>query len=254
MSTKDKSLIIVVLVLVCVAVIIWGHHRLELLLLVAFLAPLTVIHVGSMALVSTCCWGIAIERLSIFYGGPLCRFNVRGIPIEIGYLPIGGSITFRRYDDGTTSNDGFRNYDHFHPWQRLVIILSGPSLLLLLGCALIGSKSLVETVQRFYPTFVAGTMSPGSDGVSTLAAYLSLLEHGNYQIAFGLLAVVLAVLNLLPLPTMNGGEALMELTQMLNRRRFAPKMVVALRVVSIVIHCVIAAAWAFSLILLLFFH
>ena len=84
----------IVPVLACVAVIIWGHHRLELLLLAVFLAPLTVIHVGSMALVGICCWGIAIERISIFYGGTLCRFNIGGIPIEIGYWPIGGSTTF----------------------------------------------------------------------------------------------------------------------------------------------------------------
>lgn len=112
-------------VLACVAVIAWGHHRLELLLVLVFLAPLIIVQVGSMALVGAC-WGVAIERISIFYGGLLYRFNIGGIPIEVGYWPTGGSTTFRRADGDTTSSQGLRGYDQLRPWQRVVIILSGP--------------------------------------------------------------------------------------------------------------------------------
>ena len=49
-TAKHGVVPILVWASVCTAVIIWGNHRVELLLLVVFLSPLIVIHLGSMAL------------------------------------------------------------------------------------------------------------------------------------------------------------------------------------------------------------
>ena len=241
--------------LACVAcIIIWGHHRLELLLLVGFLAPLTVAHVLSMTLVGSVCWGVGVERISIFYGEPLFRFRLGSIPIEVGYLPTGGSTTFHRTANVGACRQGVRTYEGLHPWQRVVVILSGPSLLLLLGYAFVGGNELLGVLHRFIPTFVSGTMSPGTQGVETLTSYFRFLEQGDYRIAFGVLAVVLAAVNLLPLPTLNGGEAVIELVQALSRHRLATKTTMVVRICSLLVALAVTASWAFALVCVLFFR
>jgi len=239
--------------LACIAgVIVWGNHRLEVLLLLGFLAPLTTAHVLSMALVGSVCWGVDVERISIFFGEPLCRFRVGGIPIELGYWPTGGSATFHRNANGETTKQGVRSYDHLHPWQRLVVILSGPSLLLLLGYAFIGGNSLLSILHKFLPALAGGTMSPGNQGVETLRTYFGYLEQGAYRTAFGILAVVVAGVHLLPLLTLNGGEALLEAAQMLIRRKLAFRAVTALRAASLLMVWAIMVPWAYAFFLAVF--
>lgn len=234
-------------VLICMAIAIWGHHRLELVIAVLFFVPLTAVSVGAGAIVGACC-GAAIERVSIFSGRPWCRFSVRGIPVEIGCWPFSGSMKFDELD----FNDG-RSYGQLRSWKRLLITMSGPVTLLIMGCLFLGGDC-PGALRDFYPTFVGGTLSPRSQGVEAMAAYFRHLAQGDYRTAFGLLAVVFAAVNLLPLPTLNGGEAVMELVQALSGRRFGTRSIMAMRLTAMLVLMAAMVSWALALVLLLFFR
>ena len=161
-------------ILICMAIAIWGHHRLELVLAVLFFVPLTAVSVGARAVAGAWC-GAAIERVSIFAGKPWCHFSVRGIPVEIGYWPFSGSMKFDELD----FNDG-RSYEQLHLWKRLLITVSGPFTLLIMGYLFLGSDCL-HAMRDFYPTFIGGTVSPRSHGVDALAAYFRDLGQGEYR-------------------------------------------------------------------------
>jgi hypothetical protein len=154
------------------------------------------LHVTTMGLLGTLWLKLPIERMSFGFGGRGLKANVATIPISFEILFFSGSVKFAG------------NEPQLYGWQRCVIELSGCAVLLALA-AVIMKRGASFDVLALWRQLIEGALSPfghaqvllmdlerylgGLDELSTLAA-----------VTFGIAAI-----NLLPLPLLNGGNALM---------------------------------------------
>jgi membrane-associated protease RseP (regulator of RpoE activity) len=237
----------VAIALAGVAVVLWGRYRLELLLLAALILVYGALDVLAMAVVGAYCWGVAVTRVSVLHGPPRWRFRIGRLPIQVGMRLTGSSVTFRRHDGNAPATVAGRSYDRIKPWKQLVIVLSGPLLLLILAAVMVGPSRVSHTVRQFYPTFVAGLLSPRAVGAQALTSWFQMPRRGDFRLALGVVAAAQAMVSLLPLPSMAGGRALIALGETLTGRTVPEKVAAPLHLVSLLIVIAVFVPWAVAL-------
>ena len=157
-------------------------------------------------------------------GKALAQFNLPVMPLRgsaraqghtatlsIRSLPFGGFVRFAGMDGEETGTEtGFAKLSLV---RRLLTMLSGAIFLLLLSAALLGLDQAWSAFSSGFGQFVHGALAPLTYGQIMLSRLSDLLTKQPADAALGALAAKMAAFNLLPIPTLNGGQALLEIVR-----------------------------------------
>lgn len=166
------------------------------------------VHLGGLILGAVLA-RVPIRAVSVGFGPLIGKYGV----LEFRLLPLGGSVTLKN-----TQHEGLpteRAADAFDQQPRLVqvaIILAGPSMLIGMSM-LVGGVENWHAFLRGFGQFISATCSPLSTAQDLIKSGSAYLESNGPLAGWGILSAKFAAFNLLPLPTMNGGDALMALLQ-----------------------------------------
>jgi membrane-associated protease RseP (regulator of RpoE activity) len=172
-------------------------------LYLAFLAANTIFVLGATE--ATRLLRIRLQRVKLGY---VKVFQWR--EIEVGLIPWGAWV--RMYDNREHAADiPVENaYDRKPRVVRALAMLSGPLAMLLFGLTLTGEAGLASFAHGFFQVF-EGALAPHTTGAGMVLGLLERFATAGVIAAFGTLLLKLAAFNLLPIPTLCGGVALLEL-------------------------------------------
>jgi membrane-associated protease RseP (regulator of RpoE activity) len=186
-----------------------------------FLAAMAIcagVHTGAMALVG---WrvGATVEEVSLFFGPAVIRFRYRGVSYRVGAIPLGGYVRFKGDRDKPKSADEILfaadmeppGFWDLHPLARVAIVASGCASLVVVGALCLGPWASVRSLGRGFvqlTPFAPWTPAWVTGGRVLAGRFVSLLRDGPFRVALGVLAVKMAAMNLLPIPSLNGGAIL----------------------------------------------
>lgn len=174
--------------------------------------------------------GIPVSRFSIGFGPKLWGFRRGGTEYWLSAVPLGGYVLLEVEDE--------RAYFRIPPRKRLAFALGGPAANLLLPVALLAMAAVLRGDVSLHAVFVAPVVQTwemtvglvclipqlfaNPEGVSGV---LGIVVQGGrivgtdfsraVQLAV-LLSVNLGVLNLLPIPVLDGGKIIMLLMEKLH--------------------------------------
>lgn len=153
--------------------------------------------------------GARLTEFSLFIGPVVWERMVGETRLALRWLPSGGFVSFQGMKADEPLEAG--SYRSLHPVLRALVALSGPAFLLLLAVILLGGTRAVHSFLTAFPQFVQLLFSPLSAGKLLVLRYLELVSPAQLPLALGVLAAKFAAWNCLPIPTFNGGQALIEL-------------------------------------------
>lgn len=163
-----------------------------MLVLVLVAQGLVAVHIGAMATTGALL-GHVPHLVRVGVGPQLFRTRGR-IPLAVGLLPLGGWVQFAEGDiDPFVGRAG---------WKLSVIAAAGCAALIVVGLALGAS---LHGLVRAWSQLVEGALHPHDVGAPLIRRYLDRLAIEPAP-AVGSLALKVAAVNLLPLPSTNGGQ------------------------------------------------
>jgi membrane-associated protease RseP (regulator of RpoE activity) len=152
--------------------------------------------------------GVTVEVVSYFFGGALIRFRRGETWFAFNWLPIGGGVKLKGLDGPAPAEaaapDGWLRLSRI---ARAGFCLAGPLAVLGLGLAVLGwsqFRANLFHVPGQYRDLL--TQAPAAVG-----GILYFVDHATFRDILGAAAVTMAVINLLPLPLVNGGQAIVQL-------------------------------------------
>lgn len=163
--------------------------------------------------------GIPAPVFSVGFGPAVARWQGRDTEYRLAAIPFGGYVLI----DAFEPEEGVPN---FPAWKRILVFLAGPLANLVfayLACLAIGNPEFfATTLERLFQAL--GTLFEKDN---SLVGPLGILQVAGQQagkgaiplIQFGIsLSVSLAVLNLAPIPVLDGGQILIAAIEGLARR------------------------------------
>jgi|SRR5688500_4705614 len=252
-GSKPGVSVVGILVAAAVAAAVAQHPKAPLLVPLAAVAmPPTLIHLLAFVALGVA-WNRKIDEFGLFHGGRLLAFRVAGCLVRINWLPMGGYVKFHAMDEtvaATPADDPYfeRGYLRLRPWQKVVLNLSGPLAVLTLAVAALGPAAALREFVEGFVQHVEGALAPRTRGRELLAGYFRLLEQKQYTTALGVLAAKISAGNLLPVPTTNGGTALVELLAWVRGAPLRPRTAANLQVAGILVLFAFAVAWVIAVI------
>ncbi|HEY5756679.1 MAG TPA: site-2 protease family protein [Steroidobacter sp.] len=160
------------------------------------------LHVSALALAGVA-FGIELREVSFGVGKALFsrgKVTVRLLPIS-GYAKYASTFETPEADPATTFN-------HKPALVRAVVPLTGCVALMLVAAMIPVGAGISEVTEGFRQVIV-GAFGPTSTAQGYIQAlHDRSLSHG-FMVVLGVLAAKMAALNLLPLPFLNGGQALL---------------------------------------------
>ena len=226
------------LVLVTAVALIAVDHRHSARWAELLLATLvaTVAHLGGIAAAGGA-FGLGPERVTLFFGGALLRCWAVGCWWSVGWIPLGGTVKFTGSNTAATGN---RTWGTIGWAARVTVALAGPVALAALALALLGRQRLTGEVRAAGPAVVALARRGASRPLAT--AFVRLLDGHRVPGVVGTVAVVWTIVNLLPAPVCNGGQAIVLAAEGLTGRRIPQRLQVATSL-PFVVAILLAAAW-----------
>lgn len=191
----------------------------------------TWVHLTGMAVAAWVSGAKQVE-VSIGLGPRLVRWNGASWQVQIRLLPLGGYVSL-----GRNLLDV--------PASRMVgVVLDGNVLLVALAFLLLRDAGVVWT--EFAGAYVQvgrGVVEGAGYGAPLLTTYAQRFATEGLGTAVGVVALKFAALNLLPLPTQNGGQALVSLIH--ARWRLSPGAHGWLGTVGLVVMLPIVLRWLY---------
>jgi len=206
-----------------VAALCWFPGTRPFALFLGLVTATTLVHQLGFAVVGTLA-GAVVDEFSLFMGKALAQFNLpikplrgsartrqpgRTVTLSVGSLPFGGSVRFAGMDSEEAITEAA--FYKLSLVRRLLIMLSGATFLLLLSAALLGWERAWSAFGSGFGQYVHGALAPLTYGQIMLSRLSDLLTKQPAHLALGVLAAKIAAFNLLPIPTLNGGQALLEI-------------------------------------------
>ncbi len=167
----------------------------------------TVIHLMGFVVAGTLA-GVQIDQIQIFAGSNAAAIKLRRLTLSIGSLPIGGFVKLQGMDYEEDCNEGFCCLPKL--W-RITIIGSGAFALLATACLLVGPSKALSGFVLGFVQIIHGALSPLTYGQVLLERLSRVCAERGLIYTFGILTTKIAAANLLPLPTLNGGQMVFEL-------------------------------------------
>jgi membrane-associated protease RseP (regulator of RpoE activity) len=166
---------------------------------------LVALHVLPMALLGR--WfGASLEETRIGFGPSLLRLRLAGAPLAIGLVPLSGSARFAEADPAQPNRHALQSLSL--PAYVLVCLI-GCLTLMAVGYAIHGT-GVAAQIQTILATVWSMMTAPVETASRVTTAIARAVQGQSVLQTFGAAAVVLGVLNLLPVPPLNGGQVLLE--------------------------------------------
>lgn len=177
---------------------------------IAAIALLVVFHITAMATFARML-GVAVREVSLGFGPTLLSAGI----FRLRALPVGGAVVLKNTLTDTKPDDAAPDWadDAFDTQSRAVRVLlplSGVATLIAVAFALRPDAAWASLVHAF-AQIVTGGLAPLSTAQHLLGGATRIATAFGFVPLLGMLAAKLAALNLLPLATMNGGQALLAL-------------------------------------------
>lgn len=189
-------------------------------------------------------FGVRIIKMTLGVGPKLFK---RG-KFEITPLPLAASVSMLDTRASGDVSEREHAYDHRPRLVRVSIQLSGPIAILLAAIALRGSAGWTSFLRGF-EQLLSGAIAPASRGVELVDGYTQLAEKTGFVAALGVLLAKLAAANLLPIPIVGGGAALLELLLPDSRPDIRDKIWVGFQHVGLVAVLALTLAWLYAIVL-----
>lgn len=202
----------------------------NIILVAIFFVLITLVHVLGSTI--ACLFaGIRINKVQLFYGKEIARLNLGFVPLVIGWIPTGGSVS---YD--------VENFRELLLLKRLTIHLSGPVFVLIAAVILSNFNIATSSFLEGFKQIITGTFSPLEKGSYFLTHYFQLLSMESYSISFAIFASKITSFNLLPLPSLTGGNTILEV--------FAPyinrKIIFSLKQIGYLLCLIFISIWSIA--------
>lgn len=168
-------------------------------------ALLTFLHVSALALAGMA-FGIELREVSFGIG---TKIFTRG-KVIVRLLPFGGGYAKFADSTETPEADPATTFNHKPAIVRVAILLVGCGSLILLAAMIPGVAGVPEVTAGFRQV-IAGAFSPTSAAQTYIQALLDRSTSEGFMVVLGVLAAKMAAFNLLPIPILNGGQALLAL-------------------------------------------
>jgi membrane-associated protease RseP (regulator of RpoE activity) len=159
----------------------------------------TSLHVLVMAAVARLV-GAKVEEVSLFYGKKILKTKFGDTTFSLGTIPLGGYVK---------CDEDFQN---LHPLKRTLAPLCGCLALLILAMAVFGATEGFQKMARGFYQIASGVFAPRTQGALLVLTLFRFAEASTFLACVALVASKLAAFNLLPIPTLSGGDILLTLT------------------------------------------
>lgn len=175
--------------------------------------------------------GIPVERFSLGFGPKIWRKNLNGVEYALAIFPLGGYVLPKL----KTEEDLY----HIPILRRTLFYLGGPVANLLMVVMLLVAFNVLAAGMTWSHVFVLPWLQLGSvikemfqalallfNDSGQLTGIVGIISEGSQFVSSGLnlitfgiiLNVNLAILNLLPLPILDGGQIILTLAEMLTTK------------------------------------
>lgn len=167
---------------------------------------------------------------SVGIGPALLKKEWRGTEYRLGALPLGGFVLFGHGE----------NFDRTAALPRIIIFAAGPLANFLTALAIYGGDVWLLAGQLQAVLGIVGQLFTGQVGVNDLAGPLGIMDAAGQAAEVGLagalnfvafLSINLGVLNLLPLPILDGGQIIIAAIEGLSQRRIHTNVRIAVALV-----------------------
>jgi len=169
--------------------------------------------------------GVPAPLFSIGFGPKLFGFQWKDTEYRLSAIPLGGYVLFGRGE----------NFEVTGAIERIIIFAAGPLANFLTALAIY--QSVPEFGEKFSAVIgVVGQLFTGQIGVNQLSGPLGIMNVAGKVAETGLgplmqfiafLSINLGVLNLLPLPILDGGQILIAMAEGITRRQINMKVRIA---------------------------
>lgn len=202
-----------------------------ILLIIVSIIICIVVHIFSMAAAGSLA-GIEIEKISLFFGPRLKQIIIGNTIFELNLIPFGGYVKFHEFEKA-------------HPIKQIFIAISGCIVLVIMAVLAFGFSEGIHKFIMGFSQIISGALSPRIIGSQLLLALYEFVKANSFAVVLGLVASKTAAANLFPIPSMNGGDALLIL---LNQTKPIPlKTQEILKQIGFVIMFIIFICWVIAL-------
>ena len=183
-------------------------------------------------------FGCRVVQLSCGFGPAIVKTKM----VVIRAVPFMGSVKLQGDDNEQDIDlDPEKSFKTKPTWIRVCIALS--------ACLTIGLVSLSasegvthnDIVSAFISPFIVA-LFPTGEGYQLLLQFKAFLAVSEFSQVLGFTALYMAAFNLLPIPLLNGGAAIMELLPL------SDKSIVILNSIGLVSLFLFVAGWGYALI------
>ncbi len=180
----------------------------QLGMVVAAAALALAIHLGAMALCARA-MGICVRSVSYGVGPTLLRLG----RLQVQPLPLSGYVTLKDSREELLGPGELGDaFNHQPVWKQVLVPLAGPAALVAAGIAILGAEGGASFIRAFAQV-ILGAVSPFGQAQEYLHSFQAFVGQHGFVAVLGLLCAKMAAFNLLPLPTLNGGQALVNLVK-----------------------------------------
>ncbi len=163
-----------------------------------------------------------IEELSLFMGKSILSVSWRGCTLCIRSIPTGGFIRIEgmeNNDEDSSVSTPVHGFRALPTNKRILTFLAGPISCFLLAIACGGIELAQQRVWTGFFQYIHGSIAPFAYGQHAVARFLTHVRNDHFIGLLGFLAAKNCAANLLPLPSVNGGQAIMTLFPNMKSRQ-----------------------------------
>ena len=160
-------------------------------------------------------FGVILREVSLGYGPKLLSIGI----FKIRVLPLGGSVVMKSTRDDEPG-DGHGAFELMPVWKQFLLPLSG-SLGVLALALLITPDVGRDAFGSAFSEMWRGAFSPASVAQDYLARLEVFSQESSFIVLFALISTKFCAFNLLPIPPMNGGYALLAIGRKLGLKERA---------------------------------
>jgi membrane-associated protease RseP (regulator of RpoE activity) len=205
-----------------------------------------IIHISTMALFLRLS-GVSIVEISYGVGPTILRKG----KVSAHLVPISGYVkALDSRDDELSEEERRHALNHQSAFVQAFLPLSGCIVVLLFSFAIIGVDGLSLFVSAFKEV-VVGALHPLSFGQEYINRTLGYFQEKSLVSIIAAVHIKLAALNLLPLTTLNGGQALVAV---FKHGKPAAKWELPATIISLILAFVLMTSWSVAVLYYVWQH
>lgn len=156
---------------------------------------------------------IRVWGLHFGIGPVLAQRSWRHLVLALRPLPIAGHVRFDPPEEESADAHQRiappgRSFALATRLERTLLYLAGPAALVAVASVVLGPDIAIISFRRGFGQILAGALDPLTTGPAHLRALGNLVFNSSFTTCLAVVAAKMAALNLLPIPPLNGFQAL----------------------------------------------